>query len=355
MSKFAIRGGHNFQCTGASALIDETTEDRKVKDAVIKYLKIAGEITVDATPGNCDENTDLNFGTNTANNAKADLFMPMHFNKAYNSYNGAIGSELWINPKNAQAVATGTRILNNLAALGFKNRGLKDGVNGQHLHDIKASIPTAVLVEVCFCEATEDVRIYRAVGADRVGKAIAEGILGRSIASNVINIIVTAAPVVSTQMYRVRKSWAEGGSQLGAFTVLTQAVKDLCNKNAGYEVYNATGTQVYPSTIVTVANIVPATRVNNSIAQLQAELNKQGFGPILIDGFYGPITLKACPLVKAGAVGEITRWIQKRLALKLQDGKFGGGTKTAVTNYQRALRLSADGIVGENTWDALLK
>ena len=37
--KIAVRGGHNFSVRGASGLIDETTEDRKVKDSVIKYLK----------------------------------------------------------------------------------------------------------------------------------------------------------------------------------------------------------------------------------------------------------------------------------------------------------------------------
>lgn len=351
--KDAIRGGHNYQSTGASALINEVVEDRLVKDATIKYLKIAGEITVDATPGNCTQSVDLKFGTDTANKAKADLYVPIHFNAAYKTYTGAIGSEIWLNPKNAKAVEIGTKILNNLEALGFKNRGLKDGMTQHKLHDIRQSHMKSVLIETCFVEATEDVRIYKAVGADRVGKAISEGILGRSITSNIVNIILTA-PVVSTQMYRVRKSWAEGGSQLGAFTVLTQEVKDLCNKNAGYEVYNAIGTQVYPAVTATKATIVPVTRVNNSIAQLQAELNRQG-AHLIVDGFYGPKTLKACPTVRVGAQGNITKWLQKRLAIKLQDGIFGGGTLGEVKNYQIALRLSSDGVVGENTWDALLR
>lgn len=295
MNNYCIRGGHNFQSVGASALIDETIEDRKVKDATIKYLKIAGEKTTDATPGNCDQNTDLKFGTDTANNAKADLFVPIHFNKAYNSYNGAIGCEIWLNPKNPIAVATGTRIINNLAALGFKSRGLKDGVNVQHLHDIRASNMPTILIETCFVEATEDVRIYKEVGYDRVGKAIAEGILGHAI-----NEPVAVKPVVP---------------------------------------------KVIP---------VPATRVNNSIAQLQAELNRQG-AKLLVDGFYGPKTLAACPIIKVGAQGNITKWLQKRLALKLQDGIFGNGTLAAVKNYQTALGLVSDGVVGQGTWAALLR
>lgn len=38
IKKIAVRGGHNFEAVWASALIDETIEDRKVKDALISYL-----------------------------------------------------------------------------------------------------------------------------------------------------------------------------------------------------------------------------------------------------------------------------------------------------------------------------
>ncbi|MGK0467169.1 N-acetylmuramoyl-L-alanine amidase [Clostridium sp.] len=298
MSKDAIRGGHNYQSTGAHALLDEVTEDRLVKDATIKYLKLAEDETVDATPGNCTQSVDLKFGTDTANNAKADLYVPEHFNKAYDKYVGAIGSEIWINPGNAKSIEVGTRILNNLEALGFKNRGLKNGMTQHRLHDIRQSHMAAVLVETCFVEATEDVRIYKLVGADRVGKAIAEGIVGHAI-----NI---GAPVTTIE------------------------------------------------TVTLIA--VPKTRVNNSIAQLQAELNKQG-AHLLVDGFFGPKTLAVCPLLRFGAQGNITKWLQKRLAfkLKLQDGDFGPLTKGAVKNYQVALRLSSDGVVGKNTWAALLR
>ena len=48
--RIAIRGGHCPKVTGASALINELTEDRKVKDAVIKYLKQLGHEILDVTP-----------------------------------------------------------------------------------------------------------------------------------------------------------------------------------------------------------------------------------------------------------------------------------------------------------------
>lgn len=199
MKKIAIRGGHNFQCPGASAIIDETTEDRKVKDSVIKYLRLDGNEVLDVTPNNCDENTDLNYGVNTANNAKVDIFASIHFNKAYNSYVGAIGSEVWLNPNNPNIVTIGNRILSNLKGLGFINRGCKDGINGEHLFEIHNTNMMSMIVEICFCEATEDVRIYKSVGYDKIGKSVAEGIVGHTIGSiqPVIPIVTPVQPVIT--------------------------------------------------------------------------------------------------------------------------------------------------------------
>ena len=45
--------------------------------------------------------------------------------------------------------------------------------------------------------------------------------------------------------YRVRKSWEDAASQLGAYTVLANA-KAMADKHPGYEVYDWNGLQVYP-------------------------------------------------------------------------------------------------------------
>ena len=227
MSKIVIRGGHNFRCTGASALIDETIEDRKVKDSIIKYLKLAGETVIDATPGNCTENDDLNYGTNMSDKNNADYFIPIHFNKAYTSYKGAIGSEVWLNPDNKNSVAVGTRVLSKLYSLGFKNRGCKDGVNGEHLHDVKVPKASSILIEVCFCEATEDVALYKKLGVDAIGKAIAEGIVGHSI--NIVVPVVAPVikpvevPIVPEKLYKI---------QAGAYKSKVEADKAIAELKA---------------------------------------------------------------------------------------------------------------------------
>lgn len=182
--KIAVRGGHNFKALGASGLISETHEDRKVKDSLIYYLKQMGHTVLDVTPGNVDRNTDLNYGVSTANNWGADLFISIHFNNAYTSYNGALGTETWTNLNNQTGKTIAKRITDNIASLGFKNRGVKDGINVKHLWEIRKTRMAAIIVEVCFVEATTDVSIYKNVGVDAIARKIAEGIANKTVVTS---------------------------------------------------------------------------------------------------------------------------------------------------------------------------
>ena len=56
---------------------------------------------------------------------------------------------------------------------------------------------------------------------------------------------VTPAPV-TTKYYRVRKSWADKSSQIGAFTVFQNA-KNCVDANPGYAAFDDNGNQVYPA------------------------------------------------------------------------------------------------------------
>lgn len=93
---------------------------------------------------------------------------------------------------------------------------------------------------------------------------------------------------------------------------------------------------------------------NSEIQRLQHELNVQGFGNLDEDGISGPKTLDACPLVKRGASGNITQWIQLRVGVN-PDCVFGGETENGVIYFQQSRGLSQDGQVGKDTWRELLK
>ena len=174
--KIAVRGGHCPRVPGASKFIDELTEDRKVKDSVIKYLKQLGHEVFDVTPPDTTNSSivDLSFGINKANTYNVDLFVSIHFNKAYDVYNCFLGSEVCV----YSPFDIAQRVVNGLAGLGFKNRGQK--VRPQ-LYEIRHTNMKAMIIEVCFVESISDVCLYKKLGHDLIGKTIAECIANKNI------------------------------------------------------------------------------------------------------------------------------------------------------------------------------
>ncbi|MFB8039182.1 peptidoglycan-binding protein, partial [Streptomyces sp. NPDC056004] len=66
----------------------------------------------------------------------------------------------------------------------------------------------------------------------------------------------------------------------------------------------------------------------------------------------------ATPSLQQGASGDGVKRLQRSLTAALGttvgiDGSFGPATVTAVHNYQTSRGLTADGIVGPDTWAAL--
>ena len=174
--KIAVRGGHCPKVPGARAMLDELAEDRLVKNALVKRLMQIGYEVLDVTPpdSTSTSSADLAYGVNKANEWGADLFVSIHFNKAYDSYNGALGSEVCVysNYDIAQ------RVVNSLESLGFKNRGQKIRTG---LYELRNTNMKAMIVETCFIEATEDVALYKKLGSDTVGKVIAEAIANKKV------------------------------------------------------------------------------------------------------------------------------------------------------------------------------
>ena len=177
--KIAVRGGHCPKVTGASKFIDELTEDRKVKDSVISYLRMLGHEVLDVTPpdNTSSSSADLSNGVNRANLFKADLFVSIHFNKAYDVYEGFLGSEVCV----YTPFDVAQRVVNGLAGLGFKNRGQKVRTG---LYELKHTNMKAMIIEVCFVESIADVGLYKKVGHDLIGKTIAESIADKKVTSN---------------------------------------------------------------------------------------------------------------------------------------------------------------------------
>lgn len=97
------------------------------------------------------------------------------------------------------------------------------------------------------------------------------------------------------------------------------------------------------------------------VRRLQAECNAQGYSSQTVDGIAGPNTLDGCPQLGKSSKGNITKLMQERLiALGYScgscgaDGENGPDTQAAIICFQRDKGLEVDGIVGRNTWRALL-
>ena len=176
--KIAVRGGYCPRVPGASKFLDELTEDRKVKESVIKYLKQLGHEVFDVTPPDTTNSSimDLSFGVNKANNFNVDLFVSIHFNKAYGVYNGFLGSEVCV----YSPFDIAQRVVNGLAGLGFKNRGQKVRTG---LYELEHTKMKSMIIEVCFVEAIGDVSLYKRLGHDTIGKTIAECIANKKIST----------------------------------------------------------------------------------------------------------------------------------------------------------------------------
>ena len=193
--KIAVRGGHVPKITGCSKFIDELTEDRKVKNVVLVYLRQLGCDVLDVTPPD-NTNTlynDLSYGVDKANNWGADLFVSIHFNKAYDVYNDPLGSEVCVH----STFDVAQRVVKGLVSLGFKNRGQK--VRG-NLYELNHTNMKAMIIEVCFVESVADVGLYKKLGVDLIGKTIAESIANKKITNN-------NESELNYSMYLFSKNW----------------------------------------------------------------------------------------------------------------------------------------------------
>lgn len=137
-------------------------------------------------------------------------------------------------------------------------------------------------------------------------------------------------------------------------------------------------------TLAHYPTLLPGDR-RSAVRTLQCVLNDDGYGPVVVDGYYGPQTRSAVRRVEGGFEGPsphpgrinngfwvllfgqhlpdrnlrmgqhgpAVRTLQRALRaagsrIKV-DGSFGRGTRRAVTAYQRGRHVSATGVVDERT------
>ena len=179
---YNIHGGHNpagkIAC-GASDLLDESREDRKICKEVVRLLKKKGHKAYNCTVNNGTSQTDvLRKICTKCNRRQAALDVSIHLNSGRNDHKGdkkIAGTEIWCTQSVGIKKIVGNRILSNMKKLGFTNRGIKT-TGG--LYYLNHTINKAILIEVCFVDDRDDYNLYKKVGYKKIAKAIADGITG---------------------------------------------------------------------------------------------------------------------------------------------------------------------------------
>src|SRR6516162_3848112 len=167
--KIVISSGHGKYVRGASGLIDEVEEARKVVSRVREFLLQAGHDCIefhDDTSTSQSEN--LNTIVNYHNKQTRDVDVSVHFN-AYMHTDGGMGTEC--------LYLTLDDVANRVAmaiseASGLINRGPK---KRSDLYFLNGTTEPAILIEVCFVDAAADVEQYQG-HFDEICRAIAQAI-----------------------------------------------------------------------------------------------------------------------------------------------------------------------------------
>lgn len=168
--KISVNAGHTKRGAGSGAVykgFNESDIVRDVADALIKKLKADGHTVYNSTVNSAtSQKAYLKEACRLANNSGAELFVSIHCNASASRNGHGVECWTWKGNKLAQAV----KICENMAELGFRNRGVKDGSGFYVVRNTKAK---AILVELFFLDNYTDRALYLKYGADRIAAAIA--------------------------------------------------------------------------------------------------------------------------------------------------------------------------------------
>lgn len=181
MGTYNVHAGHCPQGQGASGavgILQESVEDRIVKNEVIRLLRAEGNTVYDCT---CDENTTasgcLSKVVAKCNQHSVDLDVSIHLNSGRKdgTGDGKTGGVETYNYDTATKEIS-DRICESIAAeLGIHNRGTK---YSKSLYVLANTKSRALLIECCFVDDADDAKVW---DAKRCAKAIVEGILNKKI------------------------------------------------------------------------------------------------------------------------------------------------------------------------------
>lgn len=237
--KVALMCGHGTMTNGVwdpGTTYNGYTEAKlmlPITKAAVKYLRQQGiKVISDADTNN---NKNMVVDVAWANKQKVDCYVSVHCDwyKAatgvYPLYVSSGGKKL--------ATALNKAIKSDMS---MKSRGVCKRTD---LYELNQTDAVACVLETGSIKA--DLKILKNK-SDKYGKAIAKGICNYLGVTFSEDAKAETTQPAETTLYRVRKTWADADSQVGAYMSFSNA-KEICDKHAGYSVFNENGKAVYTS------------------------------------------------------------------------------------------------------------
>lgn len=169
----------------------------------------------------------------------------------------------------------------------IKDRGIKEG----NFAVLRNTVMPAILIEHEFFTNIQAVKKLKdSRFRELCVKHITKGVL------SYMGLEYQEKPTTeTTQVYRVRKTWEDSKSQMGAYSILDNAI--ILAKQLNLVVYDSVGSQVYPKLkdveLIRYTRLIKVGVRGEDVKLLQSYLNKLGFNAGTTDGIAGANTDKA--------------------------------------------------------------
>lgn len=168
--KILLIAGHG---QGDSGAVANGYKEADLTREVVKLLKPQLDNYADVTIAD----TSKNWFKNSMDFSPYDYVLEIHFNAGVNDTKGnggTTGTEIYITTSE-KTHGVETEIVNGISGIGFRNRGVKRK-NWTVIQRAKSQGVSSALLEVCFIDDLDDMKLYQAKKADIV-KAVANGIV----------------------------------------------------------------------------------------------------------------------------------------------------------------------------------
>ena len=215
--KILLIAGHGDGDVGAVGIgCREADLTREVVSLLLSPLRDYADVTIADTTKNMFEY----LKTHTYNFKPYDYVLEIHFNACVNDAKGngkTTGTEIYVTEAE-KGISVEEKIVKGISDIGFTNRGVKRK-NWSVISKVKRQGVSSALLEVCFIDDADDMRLYQSKKS-AIAKAIANGIIEGFGLKKADDLTEACNLLASKGIINSPDYWAKGGGYSDSNTVL---------------------------------------------------------------------------------------------------------------------------------------